>query len=104
MKLFIKFLSAFFIIMTLLSAQGCGSTHKREATGEYVDDSVITTKVKAELVRDPNVSAAEVNVETFKGEVQLSGFVSSRADMDRAIEIARGVTGVVSVKNKMNLK
>ncbi|MDP1667380.1 MAG: BON domain-containing protein [Methylobacter sp.] len=104
MKYIIRFFSAFFLTLTLLTAGGCASTHKTAGTGEYVDDSVITTKVKAALLNDPDVSAAEVNVETFKGVVQLSGFVNSRADMNKAMEIARGVAGVESVKNDMRLK
>ncbi|MGZ4971052.1 MAG: BON domain-containing protein [Methylobacter sp.] len=104
MKYLIRIFSAFFLTLTLLTAAGCASSPKAEGTGEYVDDSVVTTKVKAALVNDPNVSAAEVNVETFKGVVQLSGFVKTRAEMNRAIEVARGVPGVKSVKNNMTLK
>ncbi len=104
MKYLISVFSAFFLALTLMMAGGCASTPQTEGTGEYVDDSVITTKVKAALVNDPNVSAAEVNVETFKGIVQLSGFINSRADMNRAIELARNVPGVKSVKNDMRLK
>ncbi len=104
MKYLIRIFSAFFLTLTLLTAAGCASSPKTEGTGEYVDDSVVTTKVKAALVNDPNVSAAEVNVETFKGVVQLSGFVKTRAEMNKAIEIARGVPGVKSVKNNMTLK
>jgi osmotically-inducible protein OsmY len=72
--------------------------------GEYVDDSVLTTKVKAAILHDPSLSSAEINVETFKGEVQLSGFVNSRADIAKAIEVSRGVNGVKGVKNDMRLK
>lgn len=104
MKHLIRIFSAFFLALTLMVAGGCASTPKTEGAGEYIDDSVVTTKVKAALVNDPDVSAAEVNVETFKGVVQLSGFVNSRADMNKAIEIARGVKGVMSVKNDMRLK
>ncbi len=104
MKYLMSVFSAFFLTLTLMMAGGCASTPQTEGTGEYVDDSVVTTKVKAALVNDPNVSAAEVNVETFKGVVQLSGFVNSRADMNRAIELARNVPGVKSVKNDMRLK
>lgn len=83
---------------------GCASTHKQEGTGEYVDDSVITTKVKAAILNEPALSSAEINVETFKGVVQLSGFVNSKADINKAAAIARGVGGVKSVKNSMQLK
>jgi osmotically-inducible protein OsmY len=104
MKHFIRFFSAFFLALTLLTSVGCASTQKQEGTGEYVDDSVITTKVKAAILNEPTLSSAEINVETFKGLVQLSGFVNSRADITKAVEIARGVKGVNSVKNDMRLK
>ncbi len=104
MKHLIRFLSAFFLALTLLTAVGCASTPKHEGTGEYVDDSVITSKVKAELLNEPGLSSADINVETFKGVVQLSGFASSRADINKAVAIARGVDGVKSVKNDMRLK
>lgn len=90
--------------LTLLTVAGCASTEKHEGTGEYVDDSVITTKVKAELFDEPNLRSGEINVETFKDVVQLSGFVNSRADINKAIEVARSVKGVHSVKNDMCLK
>jgi osmotically-inducible protein OsmY len=80
------------------------STSKKQSVGEYVDDSVITTKVKAAVLEDASLSSAEINVETSKGRVQLSGFVSSRADIDTAVKIAKGVKGVKSVKNDMILK
>ena len=104
MKHFIRFFSAFFMALTLMTAAGCASTPRHEGTGEYVDDSVITTKVKAELLNEPNLSSGSVNVETFKGVVQLSGFVHDQADINRAVEIARGIKGVKSVKNDMRLK
>ncbi len=104
MKYLIRVFSAFFLALTLLTAAGCASTEKHEGTGEYVDDSVITTKVKAAMLNEPGLSSAEINVETFKGEVQLSGFVNSRADINRAVEVARSVKGVHSVKNDMRLK
>jgi len=104
MKHFIRFFSAFFMALTLMTAAGCASTPRHEGTGEYVDDSVITTKVKAALLNEPNLSSGSVNVETFKGVVQLSGFVHDQADINRAVEIARGVKGVMSVKNDMRLK
>ena len=104
MKHLIRFFSAFFLALTLLTAVGCASTQKHEGTGEYVDDSVITSKVKAAILNEPGLSSAEINVETFKGKVQLSGFVTSRADIDKAVTVARGVAGVKSVKNEMQLK
>lgn len=100
----LKFLAAIFMAFALLSAAGCASTPKQEGTGEYVDDTVITTKVKAAILNEPTLKSAEINVETFKGSVQLSGFVSSQADMNKAVEVARSVKGVQSVKNDMRHK
>jgi hyperosmotically inducible protein len=88
----------------LASAVGCASSTKQEGTGQYIDDSVITTKVKAAIFNDATTKATEINVETFKGVVQLSGFVSSKAAETRAMDLARGVAGVQSVKNDMRLK
>ncbi|MFA6164595.1 MAG: BON domain-containing protein [Methylobacter sp.] len=104
MKYLIRFFFAFIMALTLMTAAGCASTPRHEGTGEYVDDSVITAKVKAALLNEPNLSSGSVNVETFKGVVQLSGFVHDQADINRAVEIARGVKGVKSVKNDMRLK
>ncbi|MDO8653977.1 MAG: BON domain-containing protein [Undibacterium sp.] len=89
---------------SLLAIAGCASTTKHEGAGEYIDDSVITTKVKAEILNEPTLKSAEINVETFKGVVQLSGFVSSNANIDKAVAVTRSVKGVVSVKNDMRLK
>jgi osmotically-inducible protein OsmY len=83
----------------LVSLAACAPTPTREGTGEYIDDSVITGKVKAAFAADPVVKATQVQVETFKGTVQLSGFVDSRESAQRAVEIARSVKGVQSVKN-----
>jgi len=83
----------------LVSVAACAPTATREGTGEYIDDSVITSKVKAAFAADPTVKATQVKVETFKGTVQLSGFVDSRESAQRAVEIARGIKGVKSVKN-----
>ena len=89
-------------VFALASVAGCAGTATR--TGVYVDDALITTKVKAALVNEPELKSSEINVETYKGEVQLSGFVSSRSDISRAIAVARGVNGVQSVKDDMRLK
>jgi osmotically-inducible protein OsmY len=85
-------------------ALGCASTAKQEGSGEYVDDTVITTKVKAAIFNEPTLKSAEINVETFKGVVQLSGFVSSPAAENTALNVTRKVEGVKSVKNDMRLK
>lgn len=104
MKQLRQYLSALFLAVTLVSVVGCASTSKQEGTGEYVDDSVITAKVKAAVFNEPTLKSAEINVETFKGAVQLSGFVSSQAAINKAAELARGVKGVRSVKNDMRIK
>jgi osmotically-inducible protein OsmY len=96
--------ATFFCAVLLASLLGCASTPKQEGTGEYLDDTVITTKVKTAVFSEPSLKSAEINVETFKGVVQLSGFVSSRADINKAVEVARSVNGVKSVKNDMRVK
>jgi osmotically-inducible protein OsmY len=88
----------------LVSLAACAPTPTREGTGEYVDDALITSKVKAAFAADPTVKAYEVKVETFKGTVQLSGFVNSRESADRAAQLARDVKGVTSVKNDIVVK
>jgi osmotically-inducible protein OsmY len=90
--------------VALTALAGCASTQKQESTGQYVDDTAITTKVKAAIFNEPTLKSAEINVETFKGRVQLSGFVSSRANIDRAVVVAQGVSGVTSVANDMRVK
>jgi hyperosmotically inducible protein len=77
---------------------------KTESAGEYVDDAVITAKVKAAVLEEPTLKSAEINVESYKGIVQLTGFVNSRADINKAAAIAKRVKGVKSVKNDMILK
>ena len=99
-----SFFSALFVAVSLVSVVGCASTPQKEGTGEYIDDTAITTKVKAAIFNEPTLKSAEINVETFKGVVQLSGFVNSRADIDKAVVVTRGVSGVKSVKNDMRLK
>lgn len=83
---------------------GCAGTATKESTGEFVDDAAITTKVKAALIKDEVVKARDVNVETFKGRVQLSGFVENAAQKTRAGEIAGGIAGVLDVKNNITVK
>lgn len=95
---------ALFAATGLIFLTACSATPTQESTGQYLDDSVITTKVKAAIFDEPTLKSAEINVETFKGVVQLSGFVSSRASATKAIEVTQGVTGVKSVKNDMRIK
>ncbi|MGZ3826915.1 MAG: BON domain-containing protein [Bdellovibrio sp.] len=104
MKYLSIFICSCFISLALTNAVGCASTEKKEGAGEYVDDSVITTKVKTQLLAEPKLKSAQIGVETYKGVVQLTGFVSSKADIQKAVEIARGVKGVSSVKNDMVLR
>ena len=91
-------------ILAAASLIGCASTSRSEGTGEYVDDSVITGKVKAAILEEPSLKSTEINVETFKGVVQLSGFVSSQSKINTAMATAEHVKGVTSVKNDMRLK
>ena len=92
------------LAVLLLSVLGCAGSPSKESTGEYFDDSWITTKVKAVLIDDSVVKATEVNVETFKGNVQLSGFVASNEAMNQAVKLAEDIQGVKSVKNDMRVK
>jgi osmotically-inducible protein OsmY len=100
----IKTFTTFLAATMLIVAVGCASTRTHEGTGQYVDDSVITTKVKSAILGEPGLKVSEINVETFKGVVQLSGFVSSRTDVDSAVRVARAVDGVKTVKNDMTVK
>jgi osmotically-inducible protein OsmY len=90
--------------MLTLALIGCASTSNSTSTGEYIDDRAISAKVKTALHTDDDVSGFQVNVETFKGTVQLSGFVDTAAQAERAEEIARGVNGVEDVVNNISVK
>lgn len=83
---------------------GCAGTSTRASTGEMIDDSVVTAKVKTELIRDEVVKARDVNVDTFRGTVQLSGFVETPEQKARAGDIASRVTGVHNVVNNITVK
>lgn len=100
----LKFVIAIAASLMLAAAAGCASTEKTESAGEYIDDSVITTKVKTAILNEPTLKTAEIGVETYKGAVQLSGFVSSQANISKAADLARDVQGVKTVKNDMRLK
>jgi osmotically-inducible protein OsmY len=107
----LKYIPTIILAAMLATTFGCASTSKHEDTtpkkesaGEYIDDAVITTKVKKAIFDESSLKSSEINVETYKGVVQLSGFVSSAADIKKAVELARGVKGVTSVKNDMRLK
>lgn len=88
----------------IVSFMGCASTRTQQSTGEYVDDTTITAKVKSAILTDPDLKVMQINVETFKGVVQLSGFVNSAQSVKKAGEVAGNVKGVVSVKNSLVVK
>ncbi len=96
--------AAVFAALLLVSAVGCAPSSTREGTGEYVDDAVITTKVKAAIFNDSSLKSTDINVETFKGTVQLSGFVKSDTERVHAATVARRVAGVTAVRNDIHLK
>ncbi|NLC71970.1 MAG: BON domain-containing protein [Desulfuromonadaceae bacterium] len=98
MKLIVKLMVCLAVMVAFM---GCASTDKRSGTGEYIDDTVITAKVKSAIFSDPDLKVFQINVETFKGVVQLSGFVDSARDLKKAEDVARAVEGVVSVKNDL---
>jgi hyperosmotically inducible protein len=93
-----------FGILAIATALGCASIANRDSAGQFIDDSAISTKVRAAILGEPTLQSAEIKVETFKGEVQLSGFVSSPAAEDRAVAVTRMVDGVVAVRNSIRLK
>src|SRR6185369_8474573 len=96
--------SVLFAAIALTTLAGCASTQRHESTGQYIDDTAITTSVKAAIFNEPMLKSSEINVETFKGRVQLSGFVSTQSNIDRAVQVAQGIKGVSSVGNDMRLK
>ena len=98
------FIGYLVLIMLVATFMACASTPKQESTGEFVDDSVITTKVKTLLAADDFLKSFQISVESFKGTVQLSGFVNSQQAVDKAGEITRSVKGVKSIKNNLIVK
>ena len=92
------------VLLVIAVIAGCAGSRTQESTGEYFDDSTITAKVKAAILGDPELKVLQINVETFKGVVQLSGFVNSPQAVTRAVEVARSVSGVKSVKNNLLVK
>jgi osmotically-inducible protein OsmY len=99
-----KFLTKIILLVSVITMVGCAASSKKESTGQYLDDSVITSKVKYAVLNEDSLKSSEINVETYRGVVQLSGFVSSENDISKAVEVARTVKGVKSVKNDMRLK
>ncbi len=104
MTKFYNTIKLFTCLVITLSFLGCASTRTHEGTGEYVDDTVITTKVKSAIFSDPDLKVLHINVETFKGVVQLSGFVNSASSVTKARDVARSVKGVVSVQTNLIVK
>ncbi len=92
------------VLMMIAAFVACASTPKHEGTGEYIDDSVITTKIKTQLATDDFLKSFQIGVESRKGIVQLSGFVDSQNAIDKAGKIAGGVEGVKSVRNNLIVK
>ncbi|HTE92526.1 MAG TPA: BON domain-containing protein [Bradyrhizobium sp.] len=103
MKIFNRF-SALFFAVAFASLLGCAATSTNEGTKAYISDSAVTTKVKTAMLRESSLKSTEIGVETYKGTVQLSGFVGSNAEIHKAGDVARGVEGVMSVKNDLRLK
>ncbi|HEV3008950.1 MAG TPA: BON domain-containing protein [Burkholderiales bacterium] len=100
----LKRLSAVFIVALMVSALGCASKSEPQSPSAYMGDSWVTTKVKAGILNEPSLKVSQINVETYKGVVQLSGFVDNAASQAKAVEIARAVQGVTAVKNDMRLR
>ncbi len=92
------------LLMLITVVVGCASTPTHQSTGEYVDDSVITTKIKALIAEDDFLKSFQISVETYQGTVQLSGFVNSQKAVDKAGQIATSVQGVKSIKNNLIVK
>ena len=99
-----RFVGYFVLLVLIVTFVACPSTSSQESTGEYIDDSVITTKVKSLLANDDFLKSFQISVETYKGTVQLSGFVNSQQAVDKAGQIARSVKDVKSVKNNLIVK
>ena len=109
---YIKYIPELIVAGVLVATLGCASNSqkegsaapKRESAGAYIDDAVITTKVKTAILNESTLKSYEINVETYKGVVQLSGFVGTQAEIIKAASLASSVSGVTSVKNDLRLK
>lgn len=99
-----KYFSVMLMAVALAAVVGCASTSTKEGTGEFIDDSVITTKVKTAILNEPGLKVADIKVETFKGTVQLDGFVNSSTDEKQAVEVTRRVGGVKAVRNNLHIR
>jgi len=103
MKTLNRFATVFFAL-TFASLLGCAASPTNEGTKAYASDSVVTTKVKTAILGESSLKSFQIGVETYKGVVQLSGFVTTNAEIHKAGEVTRGVNGVMSVKNDLRLK
>ena len=99
-----RFVGYFVLFILIATFVACASLSKQGSTGEYVDDSVITTKVKSLLAADDFLKSFQIGVETFKGTVQLSGFVDSAQASAKAVKIANSVEGIKAVRNSLVVK
>ena len=104
MKILIRFVKILIFAGLLSAFLGCSTTQKHDSAGQYVDDSVITTKVKAAIFDEMSLKTFQINVKTYHGTVQLSGFVDTAEHAQKAGEVARGVAGVIEVKNDLIVK
>ncbi len=101
----LKFLTRLLLSLFLLSAiSGCTENTKHESTGEYFDDTVLTTKIKSTFLGDSRLKMLDINVKSYKGQVQLSGFIDTQKEADRAVQLARTVKGVKAVNNSLIIK
>ena len=100
----LRFAAPIVVALMLAASTAHAADPVKRSTGEYIDDKVITAEVKAALLNDPEVKVLQINVETYNGVVQLSGFVDNPAQIPRATEVAKHVKGVKSVKNDLNLR
>jgi osmotically-inducible protein OsmY len=100
----LKRFSAIFVAALMVSTLGCATQSEPQSPGAYMGDSWVTTKVKTAILNEPSLKVLQINVETYKGEVQLSGFVDNAASKAKAAEIARSVEGVTAVKNDLQLR
>ena len=98
-----RIMPAVLLAASVLFTAGCSSTRTQQAPGEVVDDSLLTAKVKAALIEDPVTKARQINVETYRGVVQLGGFVDTADEKARATSVASGITGVKEVRNDLRV-
>lgn len=93
-----------FAALLAAALAGCAPAERKQTTGEYIDDAWITSKVKGAFVKNPDLSAAQIKIDTYQGEVQLSGFVAAAGDVGKASAVAGGIKGVKSVRNDIQVK